>query len=83
MLLVDAAHERSGWWQDLIDEDEDSLLWGELDALADYVDELAYGEVGGDQVLLLVDRRNVRLLDLLTDDGDAIAVLLTLRGWLA
>lgn len=48
MLLVDAAHQRSGGWQDLIDEDEDGLLRGELDAFADYVDELADGQIGGD-----------------------------------
>ncbi len=72
MLLVDAAHERSGWWQDLIDEDENSLLWGELDALADYVYELAYGEVGRDQILLLVDRRDIAFLNFLADYRDTV-----------
>jgi hypothetical protein len=43
VLFVDAAHERSAGGQDLIDEDEDGLFWAQLDALADYVDELAYG----------------------------------------
>jgi len=76
MLLIDAAHERSGWWQDFIDEDEDSLLWGELDALADYVDELAYGEVGRDQILLLVDRRDIAFLDFLADYRDTVRILL-------
>ena len=47
VLLVDGRHQRSGGWQHLVDEDEDGLLGRELDALADYVDELAYGEVGG------------------------------------
>lgn len=79
MLLVDAAHERSGGWQNLIDEDEDGLLGGELDALADYVDELTDGEVGRYEVLLLIDRRDVRLLDLLADDWDTIRVLLALE----
>lgn len=59
MLLVDAAHKGGGRWQDLIDEDKDRFLGRELDALADYVDELAYGQVGGYQVLLLVDGRNI------------------------
>jgi hypothetical protein len=68
VLLVDGAHERGGGRQDLIDEDEDGLLGRQLDALADHVDELAHCEVGGDQVLLLVDGRDVRLLDLLADD---------------
>ena len=70
VLLVDAAHERSGGRQDLVDEDEDGLLRGELDPLADDVDELADGEVCWYQVLLLVDRRDVALLDLLADDLD-------------
>lgn len=68
MLLVDVAHERGRRRQDLVDEDEDGLLGREADALADDVDELADGEVGGNQVLLLVDGRDVRLLDLLADD---------------
>jgi hypothetical protein len=68
VLLVDGGHERSGRREDLVDEDEDGLLGRELDALADHVDELAHGEIGGDQVLLLIDGRDVRLLDLLADD---------------
>jgi len=77
MLLVNRTHERGGRWQDLIDEDEDGLLGRQLDALADDIDELAYGEIGGHQVLLFIDRCDVRLLDLLANDGDAIAVFLT------
>lgn len=68
VLLVDAAHERSGGRQNLIDEDEDGLLRGELDSLADNIDELTDCEVGRHQVLLLVDRSDVALLDLLADD---------------
>ena len=78
MLLVNTAHQRSRRRQHLIHEDEDGLLGRELDALADYVDELSDGEVGGDQVLLLVDRGDVRFLYFLADDGDTIGVLLTL-----
>ena len=80
VLLVNGRHQRGGRWEHLVDEDEDGFLGRELDALADYVDELAYSEVGGDQVLLLVDGRDVGLLDLLADDGNAVAVLLALRG---
>ena len=46
VLLVDAAHECGSRRQHLINEDEDGLLWGELDALADNVYELADREVG-------------------------------------
>lgn len=55
MFLVYRAHESGCRRQNLIDEDEDGLLRRQLNALADNVDELADGEVGGDQVLLLVD----------------------------
>ena len=37
------------------DEEEDGLLWRELDPLADHVHELADREVGGHEELLLVD----------------------------
>ena len=68
VLFVDTAHKCSRWGQDLIDEDEDSLLRGELDALADHVDELADGEIGWNEVLLLVDSSDIRLLDLFADN---------------
>jgi hypothetical protein len=45
MFFIDTAHERGGWWQDLIDEDEDGLLGRELDALANDIDELANSKV--------------------------------------
>lgn len=68
MLLVDAAHQRSGRRQHLIDEDKDGLLGAELDALADHIDELSDGQVCGDEVLLLVDGGNVGFLDFFADD---------------
>lgn len=68
MLLVDRVHQRCGRRQDLVNEDEDGLLRRELDPLADDIDELANGEIAGDQVLLLVDGSNVRLFDFLADD---------------
>ena len=45
MLLINGAHEGGGWGQDLVDEDEDSLLWCELDAFPDHVDELSHSEI--------------------------------------
>lgn len=67
VLLVDAAHEGGGRRQDGVDKDEDNLLGGELDALPDDVDELAYGEICGDEIFLLVDSGDIGLLDLLAD----------------
>ena len=45
MLLIDSAHEGGGWRQDLVNEDEDSLLWCELDTFPDHVDELPHSEI--------------------------------------
>ena len=67
MFLINATHECGGWGKDLVHEDKDGFLWAELDAFADDVDELADGEICWHEILLLVDGRNVALLDLLAD----------------
>jgi len=77
MFFIDTAHQSSSRWENLVNEDEDRLLGGQLDTFSDYVDELAYGEVGGDEILLLVDGGDVGLLDLFADYGDAVGVLLS------
>jgi len=76
VLLVDAAHERGSGWKDLVDENEDSLLGRELDALADHVDELSNCEIGWYEVLLLVDSGDIALFDLLADDRNSVGILL-------
>ena len=68
VLVVDAAHESGRGRQDLVDEDEDSLLRGELDALADYINELTNGQIGRDKIFLLVDGSDIALLDFFADD---------------
>jgi hypothetical protein len=80
VLLVYGAHQRGGGRQHLVDEDEDGLLRRQLDALADDVDELADGQVGGDEVLLLVDGGDVRLFDLLADDLSLLGMRLLEGG---
>lgn len=79
MLLVDAGHQSSGWWQYLVDKDEDGLLWRELDTLADDVDELSDGEVGWNEILLLVDGGDLGLLDLLADNLDSSQYMMLRR----
>jgi hypothetical protein len=81
VLLVDAAHEGGRGRQDLIDEDKDGLLGRKLDALPDNVDELAYGQVCRHQVLLLVDRGDVALLNLLADNLKSCIVLARIRHY--
>lgn len=68
VLLVDAAHQSSSGRQNLVDEDENGLLRRQLDTLTNHVDELAHREICGDQVLLLVNSRDVALLDLLANN---------------
>lgn len=72
MFLVHRRHQRGGWRQRLVDENEDGLIGGQLDALANDVDELAYGQIRGDEVFLLVNSGDVTLLDLLTDNLEEI-----------
>lgn len=45
MLFVDRTHECCCRRENLVDKDEDSLLWCELDTLPDHVYELADGKV--------------------------------------
>lgn len=67
VFIVHRRHQRSGRRQCLVDEDEDGLIGRQLDALSDDIDELAYGQIRGDEVFLLVNSSNVTLLDLLAD----------------
>lgn len=41
MLFINSAHKRCRGRKNLVDEDEDGLLWCKLDTLSDDVDELA------------------------------------------
>ena len=59
MLFINATHESSSWWKDFIDEDEDSLLWRQFDALADDIYELTDGEICWNEIFLLVDGSDV------------------------
>lgn len=68
MLLINATHQRRSRRQHLIDKDENRLFGRQLDALADYVHELADSEVCGDEVFLLVDGCDVGFLDFFADD---------------
>jgi hypothetical protein len=79
VLLIYRAHEGGSGRQDLVDEDEDGLLRRQLNALADHVDELADGQVGRHQVLLLVDSRDIRLLHLLANNLRLLADVMATR----
>jgi hypothetical protein len=83
VLLVYRAHQSGSRRQDLINEDEDSLLRRQLNALANNVDELADCEIRRYQVLLLVDGCDVRLLDLLANDLDVVSYCCKVRRFAA
>ena len=68
VLFVNAAHKRGCWGEHFIDENEDGLLRRQLDPLANDVDELTDSQVGGDEILLLIDGSDIALLNLLADD---------------
>jgi hypothetical protein len=59
VLIIDAAHQSGCRRQNLVDEDEDGLLGAELDTLANDIYELTDSQIGGDEVLLLVDSSDV------------------------
>jgi len=76
MLVPDAAHQCCSGRQYLVDENEDGLFWRELDTFANDVHKLSDSQVCGNEILLLVDGRDIGFLDLLADDRDAISIFL-------
>ena len=76
MLFVDLRHEGGGWRESVIDEDKDSLLRFKLNSLADHVHELPDSKISRNQVLFLVNVCDVRSGCFLSDDRNAIRVLL-------
>jgi len=77
MLLVDCTHQGCRRRKNLVNEDEYGLFRRELDPLPNHVDELPNGEIGGYQILLLVDRRYICSVGLLADYWNTIRVLLS------
>lgn len=73
--LVELSHRGHGLGDDVVDEEEQSIFWAELDALANQEVELSDGEVGWHQVLLLVQVTKTRLRGFLDDDWDTVRVL--------
>jgi len=45
VFFVYGAHQRRSRWKNLIDKNEDSLLWGKLNALADHIYKLSNGQI--------------------------------------
>ena len=68
VLVVQRRHVSSRRRQHIVHEDIDRLFCAQLDPLADNVHELTYCQVGGHEVLLLIDVGHVAFLGLLDDD---------------
>jgi len=75
VFLVEAAHGSRGRGDDVVDEEEESVLWPQADPLPDQEVELADSQVRGHQVLLLVQLGDPGFGSALHDDRDAIGVL--------
>lgn len=75
MLLVHSRHE-GGIGRDSIGTEEEQGLFGcKLNPLADNIVELADGEIGRNQILLLVNFGDVAPISLLADYGNAVWIL--------
>jgi hypothetical protein len=75
LLFVDGAHEGGVGGDGVAAEQKQGLFRRQLDPLADDVVELPHRQVGGHQVLLLVNVGNVGPVGLLANDRDAVGVL--------
>merc|ERR550519_48211 len=58
VFLIQRPHGGRGGGNDVVDKEEQSVLGSETDPLPDEEVELANSEIGGDQVLFLVQIAN-------------------------
>jgi len=35
MFLVERSHGRAGWWNNIVDKEEECILWPQMDSLSD------------------------------------------------
>ena len=68
LYLVEGTHCGTGWGNHIVDEEEKSILWSEMDTLANEEVELSNSEIRRYKVLLLVQVSNTSLRSLLNDD---------------
>lgn len=68
MIRVDVGNEGGVRRKDIFNENEQRLLWLDLDTLPNYVRELPNSEVVGNQILLLVDAWNITPVCFLDND---------------
>lgn len=49
----------TSWWQGVLHEDKDGLLWAKLDPLPHHIDKLANGEISRDKVSARVNKYGI------------------------
>ena len=69
MLIVYRAHQLCRWWKDLVDEDEDGLLWRKLNPFPYHVNELADGQILGNRPIDVNTLDTVEICDMRLTDG--------------
>ena len=74
VYLVEGSHGGGGGREGVVDEEEECVLGPEADPLPDEEVELADGQVGRHEVLLLVKVTQPCLRSLLHNDGHAVRV---------
>ena len=75
--LVEGAHGGRGGGDDVVDKEEQSVLWPQTDPLPDEEVELANSEIGGYQVLFLVQIANTSFGGFLYNDRNTVGVFST------
>jgi len=77
VFLIEAAHGCRGGGNDIVDKEEEGVLGSKLDSLSDQEVKLADGQIGGNEVLLLVQLGDPSLGSFLHNDGNAVGILPT------
>jgi hypothetical protein len=73
-FLIQRPHGGGGRRDDVVDKEEESVLWSETDPLPDEEVELPHSEIGGNQVLFLIQIPNTSFGRFLYNDGDSVWV---------
>ena len=56
--LVEGTHGSTGWGNHIVDEEEESVFWSQMDAFADEKVKLSNSQIRGNQVFFLVQISN-------------------------
>lgn len=74
MLFVNSTHKCSSWRKNIIHKDENGLFRRQLDSFANHIDKLTYREIRRNEILFLVNRRDIRFVYLFANYWDSLSV---------